>query len=363
MKLSKNCKKSELDSFNSKQVEFIRHEATSVKECFTTQAHQTLIISSTILSACVGALHLRIELHFLLSIASFLAIILCLTTIRVGCHKFNTANRTVAYQIHLSRAVDYKEASKNIKSKLIEKELRRINWEEAMFAWRMVQPVIFHFFYKEIFMGLCFKRFKNNKCRFDEQYQDYSRYIHEYPWYDSKEIIKLCNTSHNHKFPAEYYPGTYLKSMLNMLYAVMCIGLLIFWYSLKEIMKNILSSSTILLTFGSYLLLIFSILFTLFIIHGVIKSYLRCKILESGLLSIQTSGFVWRIVCVAHLIAKFESIKESKSKINIKNQIYNGYTEKLAIVASNLVYKLKDPHFWLEEQEKKIYKFLTNKIK
>lgn len=204
----------------SKQIETNRKEAADVKSCFTTQVHQTLIASAAILTLGVNLMINNPFRCYFLILASILTIILCQATAHVGCHKFNTANRTTAYEIHLSRIMDYDQYNNKSKS-ILASELLKIDWEEAMFAWRLVQPIIYKFFYIEkLFIGTCFVRFKLPKFLLNRRYKEFKDGIKEYPWYDSRKIIEKYNKEKTAEIPALFYPGTYLRRMLKKLFVI-----------------------------------------------------------------------------------------------------------------------------------------------
>ena len=365
----KSIKKNDdiLENFNIKQIEINRKEAADVKSCFTTQAHQTLIASAAILGIGVNLMQSLSSNYYFLALAAFLTIVLCQTTIHVGCHKYNTANRTTAFQIHLARVIDYDENNKN--GEKLALELRRIDWEEAMFAWRIVQPVIFEYFYKKNIFGFCFKRFKLPKWIISNKYKMFVDNIKKYPWYDSRELLKEHNLSkykenkgnpdicnQNKSVIANFYPGTYLRRMLMQLYIVTLIGLILFLYSSKKILPTNFSGSI-----NELYILSITFIVVVFSICSSLNSWWRCRILESGLLLIQTSAFVWRVVCISHLTAKLNAIIANR-KANSNNQIYNGYTVQLAKIASSgLFNELHKIHRWLNKKEKYILKNLNNK--
>ena len=299
--------------------------------------------------------------------------ILCLATARVGCHKYSTSNRTSGYQIHLSRVIDYYE--ENIKTGgPLACELRRIDWEEAMFEWRIIQPVIYESFYHKTITGTYIKRFKQkDPCK------KALLPILEYPWYDSRELLKASNQ------PGIFYPGTYLRKMLKRLFIITSLCMVFFGFSLFKIavdwcpqVQTGLTNSAIITdtesisdyqqvdsdspvagstwkrTAFQVFMVLFSITVTFCVVFSGLNCWARCGILESGLLSIQTCAFVWRIVCITLLLAKYEVI-ETNDKVSPKGsmvQIYRGYTQKLGEIAcEDLVKELHRIHAWLGEKE------------
>ena len=345
MKLSKKTLSKRFDlleEYNFRQDKTNRDESIEVKRCFTTQFHQTIIASTAIMAAVISIMGKEPDWLFL-AITSALLIALCLMTIDVGCHKFNTANRATAYQIHLSRITDYEESSRK-KSK-IALELRRIDWEEAMFAWRIIQPIIFDFFYRK------------NKRKYEDGVKKelVKKEIKRYPWNDTKKLIKSGIKDEKGDIEGKFYPGTYLRKMMFIMNFVVVLILIIYARSIQHLLD--LNELYSLKNFG---VLSFTLITLGYIIYQVVHCHKRCTRLESGLNSIQTSAFVWRIVCITMLLARLESIKKNR-KTAAKDQIYKGYTIELAKIAStDLYFKLHIIHEWLEEKETDIIKMIKN---
>jgi hypothetical protein len=97
---------------------------------------------------------------------------------------------------------------------------------------------------------------------------------------------------------------------------------------------------------------------------SIIQSFYKCKKLESGLVSIQTNAFVWRIVCITLLVAKQNMLRKNINNANDTfHQIYKGYTCELAQIAcDDLYFKLHKIHEWLEEKENLKIKDLTGNL-
>jgi len=335
-----------LTEFNRNQVDTNRKEAEEVKKCFTTQTHQALMVSAAIMG--LGARFLTDPQMdcYVLAVPAILVIILCLATARIGCHKYNTANRTTAYQIHLARIVDYMENTAD--RSRIARELRRVDWEEAMFAWRVVQPAIYSYFYIENeHIGLCLKRFTWGGLCGKRHDLEVGKAVKEYPWYDSRELL-AAQDKKQASICAGFYPGSYLRKMLVVLYTVasVCWGALV--YSLY---CGIMTAPSL---FGIAIMVVIAVGISGYGIKEMLFTWLRCRILESGLLSIQTSAFVWRIVCISHVLARLNAKEANAQNLSgTPSQLYNGYTCELGKVASaDLCKNLHRIHEWLEEKER-----------
>jgi hypothetical protein len=218
-----------LGEFNRNQIDTIRREAEEVKRCFTTQMHQALIVSAAIMG--LGAQILKdpqVGCHILV-LPCLLVIILCLTTAGIGCHKYGTSNRDSAYEIHLSRVVDYEEHYPE--RGRIARALRRIDWEEAMFAWRIIQPAMYRHFYVRQLGSL--KRFKWGGWFVKGLDPEVIKDVEAYPWYDTRELLAR-EPEGQALNRGVFYPGTYLRKMLNVLYIVALVCWCTLVYSLYE---------------------------------------------------------------------------------------------------------------------------------
>ncbi|HEX2851804.1 MAG TPA: hypothetical protein VHO24_01105 [Opitutaceae bacterium] len=383
----------ELLDFNRAQIETNRREAEQVRGCFTTHVHQTFIAAGIILTFGVNLLKSDGGWYGL-GVAVLTIVLLCLATMDVGCHKFNTANRTIAYQIHLARTIDYGEASGS-RSAALNTELRRIDWEEAMFAWRVVQPVIFNFFHvKKRIIGVWRNRFNRppNTAklkraageagafsaesirflwaellgRWQERFGHknevenlakevkakdpaaFAKAFKEYPWHSSEEILLTDEFQGlDGAASAEFYPGTYLQKMLTNLIILLsgCIAILwLCWY------KITVASLGYGLVAGLVALAV-----TYVATIRVINNCSRARILESGLCSIQTSAFVWRMVCLAHVWSRLQTTKKNARSGDNLTQPFEGYTHTLAKLAcGDLRSNLHRVHAWMQKMELEI---------
>jgi len=172
---------------NGRQVRAVRHESESVKNCFTNQAHQTMLVSAAIIGLSVKFMSNEDFSWVVVGLGSFFVSILCLVTAGVGIHKYSTANRNTGFQIHLARVIDYSESNKI--EKRLANELRRIDWEEAMFAWRIVQQSIYTYFYGTTrrllwipFLGIPFIKYRKRPDDCGGHFEK----LKAYPWFDTE---------------------------------------------------------------------------------------------------------------------------------------------------------------------------------
>lgn len=309
------------------EIEARRKEESEVKGCFNNFAFQTLIICVSILSFCAvffsNSTFFQNIKTILIFIADVFIVLFCDICMAIGTHKFNTSNRSSAWEIHLSRIEEYK--NKYIKQKkrvkqFIAQELAKIDWEEAMFAFRVVQPVIFKYFYREKIpipllckikklnelLGTYFKRFKK-KSFLNSFFKDeidkiisseFYNSIQNYPWYDTREIISLYKKNareimliskkniiyNKNSMLGQFYPGTYLKRMLIL-------------FSIFSLIINILILFLPFFPSNPFLKKIFLSACVIFLVYNILnisRSFTKCNIL------IWTSFYSNRSICMAN---------------------------------------------------------------
>ena len=263
-----------------------------------------------------------------------------------------------------------------------------------MLAWRIVQPVIFDFFfYQDKRFGIFTLRHDMPNLRAEElehikdlitdadlkldpttSSEEDRRLARQalaeqklaavidnlkrYPWHDSDALLSGLQFEtwlENKKLPpktgrfAQFHPGSYLSKQMHLLYFVIGICLLILTISVWQVVDRNGFKSTGILS------IIFSIGFSAYTLISCRNFWLRSRLLESGLLSIQTSAFIWRVVCLAHLCA-IRHLQHPNTISRPKHQskpaqLYQNYTRQLALVACELRGRLHEIHDWLADAE------------
>ena len=274
-----------LSEYEKKLIDTLREDARSLKDCYTTFSFQAIAFASAVLSIIA---RYQPEYPFF-GLASVATIILLITVARIGTYKYASANRQYGYELHMFRVRNLKK----FKGNGWKPYMREIGWEEAMRAWRVVQPTIFKYLYYT-------NRLLPNVLRQKHRKQSYQ-------WFNP-EKLSASNAS--------YYAGSYLSVMntiLHILAALSSIPLFFMIFQLDAV--NLLSWKA-----G----IIFPIIVLLFIAHRFMRDSARVKILETGLLSIHSCSIMWQAVIVAH----FRAIRDS-------NELRH-YTENLAMQAHDL---------------------------
>lgn len=147
--------------------DMIRDEANTTKACVTDVAFKTFAICAAALSVIIA----NVEKTPAVGLAACPILVLCLFVNRITAYKYTTSNRNFAYDMHLDRTLTV------YASDPYERDLLGLGWEDAMFAWRIVQAKLFHYLYPKVrlcpYLNIGYYQRKLEKR------------LAEYPWFDS----------------------------------------------------------------------------------------------------------------------------------------------------------------------------------
>jgi hypothetical protein len=283
----------------------LRGEAQYVKDCFTKYFYYGLLFSSTIIAFIVKYQ----EQQPLIALLSFLAVIFLFSIARIGIYKYTTANRNYGYQLYLERTRFLNDRIFNDWKQY----MRHIGWEEAMFVWRFVQASIFHHLYET-------KKLCPNRLKKDHQGRD--------NWFELKESWE------NKDDKLEYHAGTYLKTMINILYLIIIISLIPLIVMLYQLHKGEKIVEFWICTIVVILLIIFVLL-------RIRRNNSKIKLLEQGILSISSCAVIWQAVVLAHY--------KALSDLNDKNNYfsYDRYMDRLSVETKNLIENIYEIDNWI----------------
>jgi hypothetical protein len=339
----------------------IRGEATTQKECITRYTFQALAIAGILwtftLKVDAGQQSLVSEADGM--ICCTLVAFLMFMVSRMANHKYHTVNRNLGYELHLNRIKDYfpNEGPEKWSVKMLD-----VGWEEAMCAARVVQATLFNHIYtdKDIvlpkrirpdpFLDLRWIRphwLKPYHLKVDHNPKEYPESENDgkklYAWYNTKELINSKK---------DYHPGNYLRNVHFILHGVGLFSIILIWGFYMEAyhithpdlnnifpIKHLIPLKTLYFIFFG----LFNFLFTVFFLTQMWRQNSFREILESGILSIQSSAVVWRIVTTCHIIGKKFAFNKTKSYMS-----YTRYTYGLAGEAKENFYRI---HKWLGELE------------
>lgn len=310
----------------------LRTEASEVKQCFTNFSFQALALSLTVLAATFGLTE-----TFPAAVYAPLPVIgLLMATCRLGVFKYATANRNLGYELHLART---KHIEARTDSGRWTPEMRRIDWEEAVRAWRVVQPTLFRAIYttpqtdewalrleRWWLGGLNFFRWNLYRLTDDAEkvvqtFRQGKLEDERYPWF-LPAILARGTPESTDKTSAVYYAGSYLQGMLSTL--VVTQGLM-----LIPLVVALPGRAPIRLGFDVALLLLLGAA----ILARAARITRRRRILEDELLSIHSCAIVWEAVVVCHYLALKDGLEH--------------YTERLASHATTVAKNPLGIHRWL----------------
>ena len=276
------------------------------------------------LSAVVLGLIVRFQIEFpLTGFASLPVIVFLLAIARIGLHKYETANRLYGYELHLYRRVRLRESEASGWKEYI----RRIGWEEAFHAWRVVQPVIYEHLYK--------------KFPWVRPTQRTKHYWGANPrWFEPGALT-------GDKRPA-YYAGSYLQKLQFVLhtFAVMA-GLPLFFMCWQIFPTTSCQEPCMSEAQQSWLFWVSIVIAVGAIVTVVVRiRRVRAKrqILEKELLSINSCAILWLAVVVAHFRALAAIGADS---VNQTLPSYENYSTGLAKQARSLRDHMPEIYKWL----------------
>lgn len=331
-----------------------RHkEASEVKQCSTEFTFKGLVLATAFFGVIFKFYPTGDECipYMLMWFFCGAVILVMMRIVEIGIHKYSTANRHYGYVLHFYRTYDYQ----NNKNKEKEREIRRIGWEQAMFAWRVIQPILS----EEIY---------------DSSFRERDKYKNaEYNWWDTDWLIQHpVNNDKNKLNPAakkepSFHPGSYLQKAQRLI-VILCTAIFaifsFFYFKETSCMYNAVSSIPHKLTsffdseaapelvtqnssdsqstpkmsitiknwkFISLYLLLWCFFLWLFC-RAFIRLRARRLILEKGLLSIQSCAVVWRLVVLSH----FQAVEDANN--------YKGYTRCLYENADTIRKELVNIH-------------------
>lgn len=215
-------------------IDRLRAEAGEVKDCFTRFAFQGI----TFASAAVAFMFTVTDKIPLAAFTAVPVIAMLMQVARIGIFKYGTANRNHGYELHLARMSTMLQTPEvgGEKHDVI-KSIMGVQWEEALRAWRVVQPTIFREIYLTPENHPSFSGQKRGKFTAWREFFHPKLYTlngealrvvrnyggartntgtqqnttEEYPWFWPELLTRKAEGQ------SVYYTGAYLRSMLTML--------------------------------------------------------------------------------------------------------------------------------------------------
>ncbi|HEX4295431.1 MAG TPA: hypothetical protein VHZ29_14950 [Rhizomicrobium sp.] len=263
----------------------LRHEANQEKDAFGWHAFQALSISAVALG---GILYFMFadkgDLSVGLGALPILAFVL--VTCRLGDSCYSSANRHYGYELFLYRVrPDSGNGGTRWKS-----EYRKIEWEAAMRAWRVVQATLFEAIY---FPG---------KFPWPDKPRP--------PFQDCDEPFWFRQRSLTRESGATFHAGTYLQSMHTILLLAGFASVVILWIAALGFLlhpqigiKGVGDATRWLNFLVDTAMLFIAVLATWLLRIRQRAERSKRSIMEDGLLSIHSSSVAWQAVVLAHFSA------------------------------------------------------------
>lgn len=283
----------------------LRQEGIELKECFTRYTFQCLVFSAALLSV----LFRYVSEYDLIGLAGLLNILVILYVIRIGNHKYASANRIFGYELNLYRT--RKMADSDLPGGW-RKSMNDIGWEEAIKAWRVIVSHI----YPAIYRTSGFR--KNQLLAAFENQKDL--------WFSIDS--KMKNQSVN-----KFYVGDFLSNMFRLLYGVIVLSvvpvLITGQVRIGNIWKELhLPNPNVLKVAGDLLILLIIVIALGRFAYKIMHHHNRKKIVEDGMFSIHACAILWQAVLAAHHRA-LQKIADGKKNYLENNNLY-GYIAALS---------------------------------
>lgn len=299
----------------------IREEANHNKDCFTRFSFQAITVAATGIGLIINFSETRY-----IEYIGILVLWLTMFVSRIGNHKYATANRNFSYELHLGRIVKINSA----KPSFILEKMSNLNWEEAMFSWRIVQSILYNNIYK-------ISSFSGHNVRKEIKVKI------KYKWWNTHELIDYWRANYPSKIKIkrkqEYHAGAYLKNMQINLFLLGLLALApLSVHSYNRILAYVYNSDDAIL--HAVLPTAILISTTIFGFWRMIKDRKRRIILESELLSIQSSSIVWRCATMGYCLAEHRATKNNRG--------YHKFTRYLCEAAEIAAENLGNIHEWME---------------
>lgn len=285
----------------------LRAEALSVKECFTKFAFSA--VTFAVVAFAFSLTYIK-QFH-VLYIGSVLIILLFYIVLKIGIHKYQTANRNSGYELFLQySSLILNKLPDDDKYILWQQWMTNIGWEEALRAWRIVQPSVFEHLYSSNFYSpiILKEKHKNNKL-----------------WFEPNSVIKQNKNISR----VIYYPGRYLRMLFVVMNILGLVAIILPSFSYIELAKRDQGLD------GYSILLIGLIILYLTMILDL---HFRIILVEKGFLCIHSCAIMWFAVIVAH----YRALNEMDA-----NNPLTDYIPKLVVQTDDLIKHIFNIDDWI----------------
>lgn len=337
----------------------IRKEAWELKDCCTRYSFQGV----TVLTAAYALMGRVFIDNKSIGYAGFLLAMLALVLLNLITYKYGSSNRVYGYLLHLQRSTprsfkgetEQTPVSSTFSTTKWQPWMRYVGWEEAMRAWRVVQPTIYYSIYRDPLDELRNRNRRNDRklSMLEGVVHDVANILHSinvtfsqppYPVLKQKYIglgtyrwflpsVLVTNK-------AAYNSGNYLKRLCAVLFLMLGIGYLFFvfatiatWYSESSLLASKIFAIILAIGIG------------LAFLYTSARLHKKTDRLESELESIHSCSVIWQAVVLAHYRALGCCEKYF-------GRSYYRYTFMLSVQAEHLIASgIENIHEWMGEQD------------
>jgi len=281
-------------------IQALRKEAYDVKQCFTQYSFQGI-------SLVLATLSLSVQFNEKPLLAGLIGIPLTLVLIliaQIGTHKMHTANRLNGYELHIQRIRRYCMSG----APGWRNRMRDIGWEEALRAWRIVQPTVFEYLY--VYGNLRHRPRASGGRPFLRRIREFflfwtvDRLRKSYMNSRGEKIFppkdKWFETRSHLEAGMSYFAGGYLRTILSLVNfaALICVAIVLMTiYRMFTHVGSTCESKAVAIVISIVIYGIFGNLF---------KSRSRRILLEEGFLSINSCAVMWQITVHLHFVTLAE---------------------------------------------------------
>ena len=337
----------------------IRKEAWELKDCCTRYSFQGVTVL-TAAYALMGRVFLDSKS---IGYAGFLLSMLALVLLNLITYKYGSSNRVYGYLLHLQRSspesfageYEHTSVSGRFSTTKWQPWMRFVGWEEAMRAWRVVQPTIYYSIYRDPLDDLRNKDRRDNKDQsiLEDFAHEIAYFLNSINLTFSQPPYPVLRDKYNKLgeyrwflpsvlviYSAAYNSGNYLKRLCSVLFLMLGIGYL---YFVAAATATWMSGSSMLSI--KILAAILTVFIGLVLVYTCARLYKRTDRLESELESIHSCSIIWQAVVLAHYRALGCCVK-------YYGRSYYRYTFMLSVQAEHLVSSgVENIHEWMDEQD------------
>jgi len=249
------------------------------------------------------------------------------SVIRIGMHKYGSANRNLGYELHLHRTLDTPENGPDG----WKEKYRGVGWEQAMRAWRVIQATVFE--------------------SLEMHHRDAGESVGRGApvWYEPRSLV-LDETT--------YYAGSYLRKVVRSLHYLIVLTYVPVAFALAALVQLASGINAVLAVFVGL-----GCIAAFFWAHRQLRARLfdpnlrRVRMLEGGLLSIHSCAIMWQAVVVGHYRALESALTVTRGRSP------QGYTRYLSDQALGICSRIHDIYGWIDGSRSRAFPRVASEMR